>query len=164
MSDESKAAPPSVEEGVAVSGAARSIGLDESRLRALAARMKQGDQQAISSLYDEASPVLYGLLLRMLSDAGTAQEALMETFLRVWRRVHQFDPEACGFGAWMILLARSVALERHGLAAVPAAAAAPDAPTDETAVQRAFFHGVAGNDLRGALQRLRARRKGAHAE
>ncbi|MCC6539991.1 MAG: hypothetical protein IT162_20755 [Bryobacterales bacterium] len=163
MSDESNAPAPSVGKGVAVSGAARSLGLDESRLRTLAARMKQGDQQALSALYDEASPVLYGLLLRMLSDAGAAQEALMETFLRIWRRVHQFDPEACGLAAWMILLARSVALEKHGLAAAPATPL-PAPGGDEAAVRLAFFHGVAGGDLRGALQRLRAQHKGGGAQ
>lgn len=161
MSDESNAPAPFVEKGVAAPGTARSLGLDEPRLRILAARMKQGDQQAMSALYDEASPVLYGLLLRMLSDAGAAQEALMETFLRIWRRVHQFDPEACGLVAWMILLARSVALERYGLTPLPAGSSAPG---DEAVVQRAFFHGVAGEDLRAALQRLRAQRKGGVAQ
>ncbi len=125
----------------------------------LAARMKRGDQGALGELYDGTGAILYGMLLRMLGDNELAQTALVEAYARAWSRIHTFDPGRCGLVAWLILLARGLALEN------PMRRPRPIDKTEEgdrKTLERAFFDGVKERDLRGALTRLR-REKGERA-
>ena len=39
-----------------------------------------GDQQALAALYDATSRTVYGLLLRILSDASAAEEVLLDVY------------------------------------------------------------------------------------
>ncbi len=71
-----------------------------------------GDQQAMADLYQRRATLLYSLLLRMLSDPMEAQETLQDTFVRIWRRAGSFDPGRSAPLAWMILLARGLAVDR----------------------------------------------------
>lgn len=71
-----------------------------------------GDQQAMADLYQRRATLLYSLLLRMLSDPMEAQETFQDTFVRIWRRAGSFDPGRSAPLAWMILLARGLAVDR----------------------------------------------------
>ena len=70
-----------------------------------------GDQDALASLYDATSPILYGLLLRMLRRPDWAQEALQDCYLRVWQRAETYTPDKGEPIAWLIGNARYRALD-----------------------------------------------------
>ena len=55
---------------------------------------------------------LYGLLLRILSRAEDAQEALQETFVKAWSSAASFDPQRGSEVAWLIAIARSRGIDR----------------------------------------------------
>ncbi len=71
-----------------------------------------GDQQAMAGLYQQRGTLLYSLLLRMLGDEMEAQEVVQDTFVRIWRRAGTFDPGRSAPLAWMILIARGLAVDR----------------------------------------------------
>jgi RNA polymerase sigma-70 factor (ECF subfamily) len=48
----------------------------------------------------------------MVTDQMLAEEILQETFLRVWRRAGQFDPQRGTVPIWLLAVARRTALER----------------------------------------------------
>ena len=58
----------------------------------LVARMQRRDPQALAELYDRYGRVVYALILRVVRDTGIAEDLVQETFLRVWNRVHAFEP------------------------------------------------------------------------
>jgi hypothetical protein len=48
-------------------------------------RVQQGDEQAIASLYDRHSGVVYSIAFRVLHDPVLAEQILSDIFLEIWR-------------------------------------------------------------------------------
>src|SRR5690606_11970371 len=53
---------------------------------ALIARMGKEDASALAELHGMWSPVLLGIACRMLGDRREAEEAVQDTFIRMWHR------------------------------------------------------------------------------
>src|SRR5437762_3326484 len=80
--------------------------------REMIARIGRGDQSAFDALYDRLSGPLYSLAMRMLGDAGDAQDALQDVFLQIWSRAGTYDPEQSSVFSWSVLLTRSRVIDR----------------------------------------------------
>lgn len=85
--------------------------LDEARVRALLERVSGGDAEAFTALYDETSPYLYSVLLRMLRNHEQADEALQDCYIRIWRRSTTYAPERGDAAAWLVGIARYRAID-----------------------------------------------------
>src|SRR3954462_11719875 len=79
--------------------------------RDLAERLKKREPQAMADLYDRYGRVTYVLIFRIVRNAGTAEDLLQETFLRVWNRVQAFDHEKGALGPWVLTVARNRAID-----------------------------------------------------
>jgi RNA polymerase sigma-70 factor (ECF subfamily) len=79
--------------------------------RDLAERLKKHEPQAMADLYDRYGRVTYVLIFRIVRNAGTAEDLLQETFLRVWNRVQAFDHEKGALGPWVLTVARNRAID-----------------------------------------------------
>jgi len=75
---------------------------------ALLSAAGRGDQASMAVLFDRHAPRVYGLGLALLRDAHAAEDALQETFLRVWRFADGFDPRRGSATAWLLTIARNV--------------------------------------------------------
>lgn len=85
--------------------------LDEARLRLLLERIAAGDANALTALYDETSHYLYAVLLRMLRDREQADEALQDSYIRIWRRSSTYSPDRGDAAAWLVGIARYRAID-----------------------------------------------------
>jgi RNA polymerase sigma-70 factor (ECF subfamily) len=74
-------------------------------------RLLQKDVSAFEQLYDRHSRTVYGLLLRILQQAGTAEEVAQDVFLQLWRNAGQYDESRGPFVPWLLTLARNRALD-----------------------------------------------------
>jgi RNA polymerase sigma-70 factor (ECF subfamily) len=74
-------------------------------------RLLQKDVSAFEQLYDRHSRTVYGLLLRILQQAGTADEVAQDVFLQLWRNAGQYDESRGPFVPWLLTLARNRALD-----------------------------------------------------
>ncbi|HKG15606.1 MAG TPA: sigma-70 family RNA polymerase sigma factor [Pyrinomonadaceae bacterium] len=102
---------------------------DAELLRAVA----RGDESAFARVYDRYSPILLGLMLRILRSRAEAEDVLQEVFLQVWQRAHSFDSGRGRAFTWLVTLARSRAIDRLrsvGSRERAARASAEDAPTE----------------------------------
>jgi RNA polymerase sigma-70 factor (ECF subfamily) len=81
---------------------------DAELLRAVA----RGDESAFARIYDRYSPILLGLMLRILRSRAEAEDVLQEVFLQVWQRAHSFDAARGRAFTWLVTLARSRAIDR----------------------------------------------------
>lgn len=76
-------------------------------------RVAGGDQDAFGELYDRHSAAVLGLLVRLLGDRTEAEEVLQETFLQAWRQALRFRAELATVRGWLLMVARSRALDRR---------------------------------------------------
>ena len=77
----------------------------------LVARMQQRDPNALAELYDRYGRLTFSLIVRVVHDAGIAEDLVQETFLRVWNRVHGFDAQKGSIGPWLMAVARNQAID-----------------------------------------------------
>jgi RNA polymerase sigma-70 factor, ECF subfamily len=77
-------------------------------LQRIAARIPD----ALSALYEESVPQLYGLALKILGNAEDAEEVILDVFQQVWSHAERYAPDRGPVFAWLVLLVRSRALDR----------------------------------------------------
>lgn len=65
----------------------------------------------VRDAYSAHSGELYGFALRSLRDAGLAEEAVQETFLRAWRAGERFDPQLGSLRTWLFAILRNVVID-----------------------------------------------------
>jgi RNA polymerase sigma-70 factor (ECF subfamily) len=109
------AAGPSYLFGGMVVGPRHTLALVESRehdLAALLARVARGDMNALATVYDQTVAAVYGLVLRILGDTSAAEEVTADVFVQVWQRAADYDARRGPALPWLLLLARSRALDR----------------------------------------------------
>lgn len=79
---------------------------------ALIGRVAEGDQDALTTLYDATNRFVYGLLLRMLGNAATAEEVLLDVYVQLWKQAARYDKQRGNPRAWLVTMARSRAIDR----------------------------------------------------
>jgi RNA polymerase sigma-70 factor, ECF subfamily len=77
----------------------------------LVGRVRAGDRDAFAELFDRHAPVVLGLLVRILGSRPEAEEVLQEVFLQAWRQADRYDPARSTPRGWLLVLARSRALD-----------------------------------------------------
>ncbi len=73
-------------------------------------QLQDGDKSALYELYNRYSAALYGVILRMCKKESLAQEILQDTFLKVWKQIHTYDPKKGRFYTWTYRIARNTTL------------------------------------------------------
>jgi RNA polymerase sigma-70 factor (ECF subfamily) len=88
--------------------------------------MARGDGAALSTLYDRHATAVYSLALRVLRDPLDAEEVVQEVFAQSWRQADRYDPSRATVAGWLMMQAKSRAIDRlRGRRARPDATAAP---------------------------------------
>jgi RNA polymerase sigma-70 factor, ECF subfamily len=78
---------------------------------ALVAAMKNGDQSAMTVLYDRYSAAIMGLALRITRERADAEDVVVDTFAQVWRDASRFEAGRGSVGSWVATIARSRSLD-----------------------------------------------------
>jgi RNA polymerase sigma-70 factor (ECF subfamily) len=136
--DESSPPAPAVDDNVAPSEGAPVVlaGRHEPALRGLIERMARGDEAALGQLYDETSGIIFALALRMLRQREDAEEVTLDAYTRAWRNAANYDPKRASVTAWLVMMARSIAIDRmRSTAAKAAKTEALENPTDQPSAE-----------------------------
>lgn len=78
----------------------------------LLVQIAKGDRRAFGQLYDRSAPILFTLLVRILSDREEAEDLLQEVYAEVWRKSVRYDERRGSPMAWLVTLTRSRAIDR----------------------------------------------------
>jgi RNA polymerase sigma-70 factor (ECF subfamily) len=70
-----------------------------------------GDQAAFGRLVTAYQTPVYNLTYRMLGNAGEAEDAAQEAFLRAYTRLHSYDPDR-PFRSWMLSIASHYCIDQ----------------------------------------------------
>lgn len=81
-------------------------------LTALVERVRAGDREAFSAIYDELAPMVFGVVKRVLRDPAMSEEVTQEVFVEVWSSIDKFDPERASLSTWSVTIARRRAVDR----------------------------------------------------
>jgi RNA polymerase sigma-70 factor (ECF subfamily) len=99
----------------------------------------RGDHPALLGLYDRYGRIAYGLAYRILGDAGAAEEAVQDAYLRVWRRASTFDTSRGGARSWLLTIVHHCAIDLlRRRAGAPPVVAGLDEMADRQAVPDAW--------------------------
>lgn len=129
---------------MAASAGANAAPDDYRLMEAIAAR----DPNALRALYDRHSPLVFALCLRVLRDRAAAEELLGDVFLEVWQRSARYDATRGNPVAYLVMLARSRAIDRKRAR-----------PKDQPAALDAEAFGLAGGDAPPSDSVVTAERK-----
>jgi RNA polymerase sigma-70 factor (ECF subfamily) len=117
----------------------------------LLAAVATGDRAAFRQLYSRYSAALFSFASRLLGDSGAAEEALQDTFVKIWRHAAGYDARKSRPFTWAVTILRRTCIDhlrKHRR--LPAALPLPDddralagLSTPETARQTAEGHETA---------------------
>src|SRR6516164_6629095 len=90
--------------------------LDESpetrnKTRLAVARAKEGDQEALRFLYVSYSQNIYGYVRSIVRDDHEAEDVTQHVFAKLMTSLVKYDDRGVPFFAWLIRLARNVAID-----------------------------------------------------
>jgi RNA polymerase sigma-70 factor (ECF subfamily) len=74
-------------------------------------RVRRGEEQAMATLYDRYSKLVYSVALRVLRDPASAEDVLQDVFLGVWRRPERFVSARGSLGGWLAVVARNRSID-----------------------------------------------------
>jgi RNA polymerase sigma-70 factor, ECF subfamily len=74
-------------------------------------RQDAAGERALAELYGALSGRVFALALRFTRDVGLAEEVVEDTFWQVWRQAPRFDASRGPAIAWVLMMARSRALD-----------------------------------------------------
>jgi RNA polymerase sigma-70 factor, ECF subfamily len=78
----------------------------------LLAQIGVGDTNAFRKLYDRYSTPLFSLGLRMLKNPSEAEEALQDTFVKVWKNAAYYDARKSRPFTWAVTIMRRTCIDR----------------------------------------------------
>ncbi|SPF45251.1 RNA polymerase sigma factor [Candidatus Sulfopaludibacter sp. SbA4] len=77
----------------------------------LVVELQRRNRDAMEELYDRYGRLAFSVILRMVHDAGIAEDLVQETFLRVWNRIQFYDASKGAIGPWLLAIARYRAID-----------------------------------------------------
>jgi RNA polymerase sigma-70 factor (ECF subfamily) len=78
---------------------------------ALLALVQRGDDQAMASLFDRYSKIVYSVALRVLRDPAAAEDVLQEIFMQIWRSPNSFIATRGSLGGWLAVVSRNRSID-----------------------------------------------------
>ena len=84
----------------------------ETNVEELVRRVAEGDQGALSALYDHLAGSLLAVAMRVLHDTATAEDVLQDVFVQIWERAASFDRNRGTAFGWAVVITRNRALDR----------------------------------------------------
>lgn len=74
--------------------------------------LEKGNKRALDLLYEHYSNSLYGVILKITINEEIAQDALQETFIKVWKNASKYDPAKAKLFTWLFRIARNTAIDK----------------------------------------------------
>jgi RNA polymerase sigma-70 factor (ECF subfamily) len=130
----------------------------------LVRRMRLRDEGALSELYDRYASLVLAVARRILISPPDAEETLQETFLQAWLQADRYDSSRSSVATWLVLIARSRALDRLRARqardrATTAAEAEPKPVEASAGSDLHVLHGERRNRVRAVLESLPAEQR-----
>nr|WP_321222169.1 RNA polymerase sigma factor [uncultured Psychroserpens sp.] len=74
--------------------------------------LAKGDKKALNLLYENYADSLYGVILKVTINEEIAQDALQETFIKVWKNAKKYDSKKAKLFTWLYRIAKNTAIDK----------------------------------------------------
>jgi len=86
-------------------------GFGDDSLERYLVRIADGDEAAMSAFYDLTKARVFGICLRILKAADSAEEATLEVYTKIWTQAHRFKASKGVPRVWINTLTRNTCLD-----------------------------------------------------
>lgn len=128
------------------------VGLSDEELVEL---VSEGETAAFEALYEKYSGATYALAVRMLGDAGAAEEVVQDAFVSMWKKSETYDASQGKLYTWLLRITRNRAIDEIRKKSSPTRAAANQrrlyeetrnvpGPPGETGAEAAYLSEIRG--------------------
>ncbi|MFB6627180.1 ECF RNA polymerase sigma factor SigK [Streptomyces sp. NPDC056374] len=93
-------------------GVGRPADTDRNDIADVMQQVAHGDKEAFSALYDALSPLVFGIVLKIVRDRAQSEEVAQEVMIELWRQAARYRPEAGSVTAWAATIAHRRAVDR----------------------------------------------------
>ena len=90
---------------------ANSLDVSDQRLEGLIGACAIGSENAFEQLYKLTSSQLFGALKRILKTDALAEEALQDTYVKIWNHADRYESEKSAPRTWLVSIARNHAID-----------------------------------------------------
>ena len=85
--------------------------MERSEIEALIGRVALRDRAAFDSLYDATAAKLFGVSLRVLNNRSAAEDAMQDSFVKIWNNADRYTVNGLSPMTWLITIARNTAID-----------------------------------------------------
>jgi len=75
--------------------------------------LKANQRQAYDYLYDNYAGALMGIITRIVKDREKSEDLLQDVFLKIWKKINDYDPSKGRLFTWMVNIARNTAIDAY---------------------------------------------------
>lgn len=75
------------------------------------ALVKQGSEKGFNLLYDKFYQAIFIAIKTIVVQTSVTEDLLQETFIKIWKNIHQYNPQKGSFYTWLIKIARHTAID-----------------------------------------------------
>jgi RNA polymerase sigma-70 factor (ECF subfamily) len=86
--------------------------MDREQIESMIGRVALGDRAAFTQLYDATSAKLFGVSLRVLNNRAAAEDAMQDSFVKIWKNAGRYQSNGLSPMTWLITIARNTAIDR----------------------------------------------------
>ncbi|HKJ27051.1 MAG TPA: sigma-70 family RNA polymerase sigma factor [Anaerolineales bacterium] len=125
---------------------------------------QKGDDLAFSRLVEAYERPVYNLCYRMLGNAGDAEDAAQETFIRAYKAIRRYDPTR-KFSTWLLTIASNYCIDQHRRKKLPTfsvdALETPDLPSKAKGMEALIVQGEHADEVAELLDTLNPKDRSA---
>ncbi|ASJ75855.1 sigma-70 family RNA polymerase sigma factor [Granulosicoccus antarcticus] len=87
------------------------LDVNDQRLNGLIGACATGTESAFEQLYKLTSSQLFGVLRRILKTDALAEEALQDTYVKIWNNAERYQSDKSAPRTWLVSIARNHAID-----------------------------------------------------
>ena len=74
--------------------------------------LKEGDERAVSLIYDNYANALYGVAFKITKNEALAQDAVQESLIKIWKKAGKYDAKKAKLFTWLFRITRNTAIDK----------------------------------------------------
>ncbi len=116
--------------------------------------LRERGEEGVEALLQYYGPLMRYVIAPILPDPRDREECLWEVAMRVWQKIHLYDPQRGSWNSWLTALTRNTALNRAQRLEEQSQQLTDTLPDRAPTPEESLLHRERQEELQRAIQRL----------